>query len=656
MTDVPVPAQGMADPLRAGRDAFRRHAWQEAYDLLSEADRAGPLSGGDLESLAEAAFFAAHADAGIEIKERAFKARLAEDDEIRAAYLAVDLGREYEYAGKPSIGSAWLRRAEGLLAGKDETYAHGYLAFYRSDRARVAGEMDAALGFAEQAVEIGRRTANPDLQAFARTSLGSIKIAFGDTADGFDLMEAASIAAINGELSPMAAGVACCAMISACRDLTDYGRANEWLEATERYCERQTVSAFPGICRVHRAEIKAMGGAWETAEAELQTATTELSAYHAIPPMADGLYAMADIRRLRGDFEGAEATLREAHGYGRSPQPALALIRLAEGKIKAASAGINSAVAEQTVDRWAQARLLPAQVEIAVAAGDLVLARAAAEALARQVDTYSLPAQEAARHQAFGRVLLAEADPATAATELRAALKSWRIVASPYEIARTRVLLAAALRALDDGDSADLELRAARDEFERLGARIDLAQAERADRAAAERAGAVSQVRMTFMFTDIVGSTNLAEAMGDQAWQRVLQWHDDTLRRLIATGGGEVVNPTGDGFFVAFGSARQAIDCARAIQVALAEHRRSEAFVPAVRIGLHTADANRRAADYSGVGVHLASRVSALAGGGEILATVETLTEVGDVSTTDVREATVKGVSAPVRVATVSWA
>ncbi len=330
--------------------------------------------------------------------------------------------------------------------------------------------MDAALAFAEQAVEIGKRTSNADLQAFAGTSLGSIKIAFGATADGFNLMEEASIAAVNGELSPIAAGVACCSMISACRDLTDYGRANEWIEATEKYCERQSVVAFPGVCRVHRAEIKAMDGAWAKAEAELRTATSELAAYNAVPPMADGLYAMADIRRLRGDFEGAESALREAHGYGRIPQPALALIRLAEGKVKAASAGINAAVNEQTTDRWARARLLPAQVEIAIAARDLTLAREAAEALQHQVETYSLPAQEAAVHQSLGRVLLAEGDAAAAASELRTAIKSWRVVANPYEIARARALLASALRALDDDDAADLELRAARDEFERLGA------------------------------------------------------------------------------------------------------------------------------------------------------------------------------------------
>ena len=502
----PGPAQGATDPLpRRSRGILGRHAWQEAFDRLSEADRAGSLSGADLEALAETAFFTAHADFGIDVKERAFKARLAEGDKVRAAYLAFDIGREYEYTGKPSIASGWVRRGEGLLDGEPETYAHGYLAFYRSDHARASGDMAAALAFAEEAVEIGKRTANADLQAFARSSLGSIKIAGGSTIEGFNLMEEASLAAVNGELSPIAAGVACCSMISACRDLTDYGRAGEWLEATEKYCERQSVGAFPGVCRVHRAELKAMSGAWENAEAELRQATTELAAYNAVPPMADGIYAMADIRRLRGDLEGAEAALREAHGYGRSPQPALALIRLAEGKVKAASSGINAAVADQGADVWARARLRPAQVEIAIAANDLALAREAAEDLARHVATYPLPALEAASHQALGRVLLAEGDASSAAAEFRSSIKSWRIVSNPHEIARTRALLAKALRGLDDDDAAELELRAARDEFERLGARPDLAAAEASISAAAAQAGVISQVRMTFMFTDIVG-------------------------------------------------------------------------------------------------------------------------------------------------------
>ena len=119
--------------------------------------------------------------------------------------------------------------------------------------------------------------------------------------------------------------------------------------------------------------------------------------------------------------------------------------------------------------------------------------------------------------------------------------------------------------------------------------------------------------------------------------------------------GGEIVNSTGDGFFAAFDDARQGIDCAIAIQRALRDHRDDTGFAIPVRIGLHTADANRRGADYSGMGVHVTARVTALAAGGEIVATSDVIADAGDVATTGVREATVKGVSAPVQVASISW-
>ena len=216
-------------------------------------------------------------------------------------------------------------------------------------------------------------------------------------------------------------------------------------------------------------------------------------------------------------------------------------------------------------------------------------------------------------------------------------------------------MLSRALRAVGNEDDAELELRAALDEFRRLGARVDVEGAERELREAEDRRTGPLSATKTFMFTDIVGSTNLAEMLGDKAWERLLRWHDDMLRKLVASGGGEVVNSTGDGFFVAFDSARSGIDCAVSIQRALVDHRDSTGFALSVRIGLHTAEANRRGTDYSGTAVHVAARVAALAGGGEILATAETLSDAGTVPTSGARSASVKGVTAPVDVAEVAW-
>jgi class 3 adenylate cyclase len=655
MSEATPPTSVLPDPIDAARAALDRHAWVEAYDQFALADGQGALGGRDLEGFAQASFFAAHPETEVTAKERAFKAYETEGDAQRAAYLAFDVAREYTYVGKLAIASAWIRRAERLVGSSGETYVHGYLSLLRSEMAAATGDLEGALTLADQAIEIGERAADPDLKAFAMINLGSLKIASGATSDGVAMMEEASFAAVNGELSPFTTGVTACRMISACRDLTDYRRASEWIEATERYCDQQSLAGFPGVCRVHRAEVAAVTGAWDSAEQELARATVELGRFNATPPQADGFYAIGDIRRLKGDFEGAESALRDAHERGRSPQPALALIRLAEGKVKAASVAIEAAVAEAQWDRWAWARLIPAQVEIAVAAGDLVLARTAVGRMAEIVSGYPSPAMEASRQVALARVLLAEGDAAGAAHELRGAVKGWREVGSPYEVARSRALLAHALRITGNDDDADLELRSASEAFQRLGARVDLEAAERDARDAEDRRSGPQTTRKTFMFTDIVGSTNLAEALGDQAWERLLRWHDDVLRGLVVGGGGEIVNSTGDGFFAAFESARAGIDSAISIQRALIEHRDTTGFALSVRIGLHTADANRRGADYSGKAVHVAARVGALAQGGEILATSETLAEAGDPPSSDARAAQVRGVSEPVDLAAVVW-
>jgi class 3 adenylate cyclase len=639
---------------RQGHAALARHAWTEALDLFRRADEESGLGPADLEGLAEAAWFSAQSDASIAAKERAFQGYQNIGESIPAANIALDLFQQYSYKGKPSIGSAWLRRGEKLLEDQPESPPHGFLAITKAWAARNRGDLEAAIANAQEAVAIGARTGNRDVQALAMTALGAFRVAKGEADAGFELLEEAATAAVSGELSTFMTGVATCNVIAACRDLSDFQRAREWTEAAEAWCERESVSGFPGVCRIHRAEVVALSGAWERAEQELRQATSELEAYNAVPPMSDGFYAIAQIRFRKGDLEGSEEALRQAHSLGHSLQPLLAYIRLAQGKVETAANGLATELGEQAIDRLARTRLLPAQVEVAIAQGETDVARRASEELATLAETYRSPLLEATKHEALGRTLIAEGDTVGAARELRASLRHWREVKAPYEIARVRAMLATALRNHDE-DGADLELEAARNEFARLGAAIDLENAEREIRAVAERRRSPTKVRKTFMFTDIVGSTNLADTLGNEAWGLLLQWHDDALRSSFAKQRGEVVNSTGDGFFVAFDSARKAIDCAISIQRALAEHRRSTGFAPMVRIGVHTAEANQRSFDYSGLGVNVAARVAGEAGGGEIAATIQTLDEAGDVTSDHPREVVLKGVAEPVQVVTVVW-
>ena len=640
--------------LVTARAASQRHAWQDAFDAFTATDGDSPLGGADLEALAEAAFFTANIDTRERSLERAVKAHTAEGDRARAGAVALGISIDLLLQGRTSIASAWIQRATRLIEGEPEGYAHGYLALARGMAAQHAGRFDEALSLAEEAVRIGMSATNPDLHAIALISLGRIKLGAGSAADGLAFIEEATASAVNDELTPYLTGVTYCAMISACRDLNDVQRASEWTEATERWCDRTSVPGFPGVCRVHRAEIVALNGDWPRAASELEQATVELAKYRSVPPMADGLYAIGDIRLRMGDLDGAEAVLREANANGHTPQPALAMIRLARGDARAAAKSIDTEV-DETADLWARARLLPAQVEIALAAGHLSKARAAAQSLGEILRTHDTPAARAKAADASARVRLADGEPAEAIRELRTAIASWREVGAPYEVARDRVVMAAALQAIGDHDAADLELATARAEFERLGARLDLAATEAMIQAAADRRAPTTQARKTFVFTDIVGSTVLAETLGDEAWEQLLRWHDATLPAIFARVGGEVVNSTGDGFFVVFDEPSAAVEAAITVQRALAEHRRESGAGIAVRIGLHTASASRRGADYSGMGVHVAARVAALAGANEILATQATLAETDANADESFQDVTLRGVSAPVKVGTIAW-
>lgn len=167
------------------------------------------------------------------------------------------------------------------------------------------------------------------------------------------------------------------------------------------------------------------------------------------------------------------------------------------------------------------------------------------------------------------------------------------------------------------------------------------------------RSGQSLQVVKTFMFTDIEQSTNLVEVLGDEAWESLLRWHDQTLRGVFATHRGEEVVTTGDGFFVGFDSPEAALACAIAIQRTLAEHRQQHGFAPQVRIGVHAADATEMDGNYHGKGVHEAARISALAKGGEIKASVSTTGTA--VATSNPETVTLKGIAEPMEIVTVEW-
>jgi class 3 adenylate cyclase len=646
-----------SDPVEAGREALARHAWQEAYDTLTEADRTGSLPADGLRLLAEATWWTGHPEETIETLERAYAAFLKEGDRSAAALMAFRLAEQHGMRMAIPVASGWAARAEELAGEYPDSPVHGWLAWMRGLVATVMqGDLEGAVVHYDEALKIATRTGDRNLQAMSLYDKGYILCVEGKVAAGLAQIDEAMVAAVGGELDPEPAGYVYCGMIGICSRLADYGRAAEWTDATTRWCERHSIPGFPGVCRIHRAELMRLRGDWPRAEEEARLACEELPLFNLYSGVGYAFFEIAEVRRRMGDFSAAEEAYERAHEFGRSPQPGLSLLRLAQGKVEAAAAAIHQALAETTSDRLTRARALAAQTEIAVAAGDLETAASASEELDSIVVEYEATALHAMAACVRGAVRLEQGDPEGALSDLRRASQGWQEVGAPYETAEVRVLLGKAYRAIGNGEAALMELRAARTTFERLGAQW---AAERTGELLGELASSgerPEQVRRAFMFTDIVKSTDLVGVIGDEAWQDLLTWHDQTLRSLFASHGGAVAHHTGDGFFVAFEDSRSALRCAVAVQRRLAEHRRAHGFAPLVRIGVHAAEATRRGQDYGGGEVHKAARIAALAGGGEILASGDTVADVGkEFKVSEPRDVAVKGVADPVQVARIEW-
>ena len=448
--------------------------WEQTFDALTALDEAGPLGAEDLETLGEAAWWLCRSPECIAARERSVAAYVADGNPRRAALVALRLFYTFSVRGEGAIATGWLRRAARLLEHEPQGIEHGQLFLAEARVARARGDTEGELSHAQRAIELGHQFGDADLVALGRYLEGRLLVRRGQVHDGMATLDEAMLAATQGELGPMATGQVYCNVIAACQELGDLQRAGEWTEALRGWCERQPTSVFPGLCRVHRAEVLRLRGAWTEAEHEALGASEDL--LETMPAFAsEALYELGEIRRQRGDLDGAELAFREASDLGREPQPGLALVRLAQGRMDVAAAGLRRALAQES-NRLMRARLLAAQVEIAIASADLATARAAAGELGVISADYGSVALAAAAASAEGRVLLASDDAPSALSSLHRAWELWQQADCPFEMAETRRTLGLACHNVGDDEGAQLALGSAMAGFERLGAAAEAAR------------------------------------------------------------------------------------------------------------------------------------------------------------------------------------
>jgi DNA-binding CsgD family transcriptional regulator len=337
----------------------------------------------------------------------------------------------------------------------------------------AAGDFEGAVAIAEEAAAIAERFGDADALALTTHARGHMLVKAGRVAEGLVLLDESMLGVTAGDLSPIATGIVFCGVILACQEVYDVGRARDWTEALTRWCAGQPdVVAFTGRCLVHRAEILQLGGAWSDALAEAERARNRFLETENLGSVGLAYYREAELRRLLGEFEAAEESYRQASKHGWDPQPGLAQLRLAQGRIDAARASIERSL-DEPGEPLRRVALLPAHVEIALAAGDAQGAERACSELDALVERFESAMVAAMAGYARGAVEIARGEYATALATLRRAGEAWQLLDAPYEVARTRELVGMACRALSDDDSAALELEAARDVYATLGAAPD---------------------------------------------------------------------------------------------------------------------------------------------------------------------------------------
>lgn len=469
---------GVSCHLDRARKSCQRRAWADAYQAFSRADRKSDLEAQDIELFAIAAYLIGRDEDYLVALERAYNAHREKKQPRRAARSAFWLGFRLLFRGETGRATGWFGRAERLLEHETRECAErGYLLLPVVEQRLEAGDFKAAYAAAISAAEIGERCVDADLVACARHQQGRVRLQQGQTQAGLALLDESMLAVVSGELSPLVTGLVYCSVIEACQQVYALDRMREWTTALAQWCEGQPeMVAFAGVCRAHRAEIMQLEGAWPQALAEARAACARSQGVNK-QGAAVALYQQAEVHRLKGDFAAAEEAYRGASEMGLDPQPGLALLRVAQGHTDVAATAIRRVVSS-IQDRLKRMALLPAYIEIMLAAGHLEDARNACgelEDLARAFDT-GVPGAIAA--QARGAVYLTQGEAQPALDALRHAFDVWQRIEAPYAAARVRVLIGLACRAVGDGDGATLEFSAAKAAFGRLGAIPDLARVD----------------------------------------------------------------------------------------------------------------------------------------------------------------------------------
>jgi ATP/maltotriose-dependent transcriptional regulator MalT len=456
------------DRKQTGWQHFADADWAAARDAFAAAVEEDPDDPEALDGLGQSLWWLGERDAAIDRRREAYAAYQRRGDARSAGGVATYLAGEHRIDGRHAAAAGWLSRARRLLAGEGTVPEAGWLAI---EEAKREGDPAAAERHARAALAVAHELGDADVECMALAQLGRAVVRQGRVEEGVALLDEAMTVALGGEAhDPLACGDACCTTLVVCDSLADLDRAAQWCEAVVDFTERRHFTPVQSWCRGIYGAVLVRAGEWERAENVLAEALRRQAdrrkGGRALP-----LAVLAQLRLRQGRDEEAERLLA-----GLDDHPA-ALVPLVELHLQRGDRALAQALLDRRGDGDGE-QLLVLRGALALAAGDLEAAAAAAGRLRELAGTLAREDVAAEAALLAGRIAAARGDGATAAAELELAVSRFAALRFPLEEARARLALAS-VQATSGSPLALSSARAARDALERLGARRD------ADRAAA---------------------------------------------------------------------------------------------------------------------------------------------------------------------------
>lgn len=473
----PIDMTEVTDLISSARAAFLRKDWDTARRGMLAARSSSELETPELEVLAESGWWLGIVPESLAHSEDVYRRLSGTGDYSAAAMKAIELSLQWATRGDIVVASGWMNRARRLLRQNQETAEYGHLLYLESSQSM---DLEDDPGPAREAAEVLDRLAeqlhNPTLACFARVLNGLALVRGGQTETGFKELDEAMLSVLAGNIPPVWAGDIYCTVVHLCHILGDFSRMRAWNSALGRWTAGLSATfIYAGVTRIHDLQLISAAGDWDTVEREIGTHSDQLVDAHGWMAGA-GYYELGEVRRLRGNVEGAFAAYASARSTGVDPQPGEALLQDSAGEHDLALNQLKAAIGESgPIER---ARLLLPAIELALAQDRRPLADTWSDDLQRIAARYGSPGIQSWARHAHGAVLLATGLAAEAVPHLGSAARTYREQRVRYRTAKIHELLAECRRQLDQPHAADAELATALAIYRQLGADPDTARLE----------------------------------------------------------------------------------------------------------------------------------------------------------------------------------